>query len=261
MAAVLLWQSGPMQVDLISADPQQMRYERQLALPTGADGWACAVLDADVFAHAASRSSDDLRVFRSDEAVRDVEVPFAFGESEAQPDEVVLALPSAVQVRGNRMSFNLAMPARAYSTIDLQLRARNFDGIATVTGLAANGRERKPMGQFPIFDRSEQALGSSTALPLEESRVPALHVELTLTGVDGQPYAGLTAAQIAGASVPPSREAQTLYTPVAATACRGAAQGAQRRSPARSCACSGGAHNLRAERRCREFPPRGDGHG
>jgi hypothetical protein len=40
---------------------------------------------------------------------------------------------------------------------------------------------------------------------------------LHLTAIDGRPYTGLTPQIVEGADIPPSREAQTLYTPVAMT--------------------------------------------
>ena len=68
--------------------------------------------------------------------------------------------------------------------------------------------------------RPEQARGlsRSTTLTLQRSRHSGhLHVALHAMAIDGSAYPGLTAQIVEGAEVPPSREAQTLYAPVAMT--------------------------------------------
>jgi hypothetical protein len=216
-AVTLLWQSGPSQTAATAAVSAQMRYARTLTLPAGAAGEACAVLDAEALAHAASRSGDDLRVFRNTPGATKMETPFTLGESEVQPDEVAMALASHVEAREGLLSFDLTMPQRPYTTVDLHLAAKDYVGIATVEGVPGGGGERKPMGSFAIFDSSAQGLGGSTVLPLQESSYPMLHVELRMWKPNKAMLTGMSAATILGASVPPSREAQTIYTVVAQT--------------------------------------------
>jgi hypothetical protein len=67
------------------------------------------------------------------------------------------------------------------------------------------------LGSFAVFDLSGEGLARSTTLALEETTEPWLHVSLKMTGRSG------SAEMVQGAEVPASREAQTLYTVVAAT--------------------------------------------
>ena len=212
-----------------------MRYERAIALPPEAAGAACAVLDAAALAHAASRSGDDLRVFAGRGDSAPVETPFALTESEAAPGEAESATVENLELRGGAIDFDLAMPSRAYTTVELQLAAKNFVGTATVWGLQKAGGARTglsrssvalgsspvALGNFTVFDLSGEHLARSTALALQESTFPALHVELRLRSVSSSSGSGegprLVANVVQGAQVPPSREAQTLYTTVAAT--------------------------------------------
>jgi hypothetical protein len=224
LAAAILWQSGPAPMESGPAAAREMRYERALVVPPGASGTACAVLDAEVFAHAASRSADDLRVFSEANGI-ETEVPFALGESEAQPDEVAFAKASNVTIKAGMVEFDLAMPARAYTTVLLDVAAKDFVGTATVTEQAGGTAVAKAMGRFAVFDLSSRGLGRSTELGLQESSVPTIHVELKLRGLGGGAFAGATAAMVRGARVPPSREAQTLYTTVAETSEFGQSEG------------------------------------
>lgn len=214
LAVTLLWQSGPSQTAATAAVSAQMHYARALTLPAGAAGEACAVLDAEALAHAASRSGDDLRVFRNTPGATEMETPFTLGESEVQPDEVAMAPASHVEAREGLLRFDLTMPQRPYTTVDLHLAAKDYVGIATVEGVPGAG-QREPMGSFAIFDSSAQGLGGSTVLPLQESSYPVLHVELRMWKPNKAMFNGMVAATVLGASVPPSREAQTIYTTVA----------------------------------------------
>jgi hypothetical protein len=217
LAAMLLLQTSTPGTQGAAAISRQMRYARTLTLPAGTTGEVCAVLDAETLAHAASRSDDDLRVFRNDADGVEMETPFLLGESEVQPDEVAIAPASHVQARQGVLSFDLTMPKRPYTTVDLHLAAKDYVGIATVEGVPGGGGEREPMGSFAIFDSSAQGLGGSTVLPLQESSYPALHIELRMWKPNKAIFPGMSDATVLGASVPPSREAQTIYTTVAQT--------------------------------------------
>jgi hypothetical protein len=74
------------------------------------------------------------------------------------------------------------------------------------------------LGTFTLFDLTAQHLGRSTSLAMAESSFPYLHVELEAKAAPGHPGFVATPAMVEGAEIPPSREAQTIYTTVAETA-------------------------------------------
>lgn len=199
------------------ADPQHLRYVRSLTLPRGASGVACAVLDASVYAHAASSSADDLRVFRVGRHKRRQEIPFVVSYSEAEPTDAQTAAVRNLTLHHGDLIFDLDMPQRAYTQVDLQLAAHNFFATADVSGSNGKGGPTKPLGIYTLFDLTDRHLPRSTSLALQESTFSQLHVTLHLHGLDGSPFPHLEASIVQGATVPASREAQTLYTVVAAT--------------------------------------------
>jgi hypothetical protein len=192
------------------ADTQHLRYVRALTLPPNASGIACTVLDANVYAHTASPSADDLRVFRLTPHTKPEEVPFVVSYSEAQPSDAQTATVRNVVVHNSTLTFDLDMPPRAYTQVDLQLSAHNFLATAQVSTPS-----NKPLGTFSLFDLTQRHLARSTSLPLQESTSPQLHITLHLRSLDNTPYPHLDPAILQGATVPASREAQTLYTVVA----------------------------------------------
>lgn len=184
-----------------SPQPQDFRYQRQLAFPGGADQ-ACAVLDANVFTHA-EPALRDLRLFDGSR-----EVPYAITVSEpATPDDEPARVLN-LTTRGNTVAFDLDMPGHPYTDVTLNLDARDFLASAKVTANHAD------LGTFTVFDLTNQKLGRSTTLHLQESNFPLLHVELMPIQSGGSQHT-LTTAEVKSATVPPSREAQTLYTAVA----------------------------------------------
>jgi len=102
------------------------------------------------------------------------------------------------------------MPPRPYTQVDFQLAAHNFLATAEVSTPA-----NKPLGTFTLFDLTQRHLARSTSLPLQESTLPQLHITLHLRALDNTPFPYLDPAILQGATVPASREAQTLYTVVA----------------------------------------------
>lgn len=213
LSAMLLWQLVGVPV-VYGADGEPVHYERNVGLPAGASGQACAVLDGAVFAHAAHASASDLRLYESGPGASNLEVPFAMTVSAAQPVETQTATVEHATVSNGRLVFDLAMPPRAYTDVNLQIDAKNFLGAAEVWG-SEGARPVKMLGTYPIFDLSGQGLARSTVLPLPESSFPALHIELQLMDSEGHALASVSPAMITGAGVPPSRSAQTLYTTVA----------------------------------------------
>ena len=108
------------------------------------------------------------------------------------------------------------MPHRPYTSVELALQAHDFIGTAHIWGRGDVGPQVS-LGEFTIFDLSGQHLSRSTSFPLQESTFPELHIELQLRPAPGTGPQPFPAGIVTGASVPPSRSAQTLYTTVAAT--------------------------------------------
>ena len=207
LALALLLQFGAAQETGPAANPEHLRWQRAVQLPSGASGQACTVLDATTFAHAAGRSAGDLRLYSGG-----VETPFVQITSEPAAADVENATLQNLGMRGGDIVFDLAMPARAYTDVVLKLSGKNFVATAKVSAPDAT-----QLGTFALFDLSQQGLSRSTTLALQESTFATLHVVLHITSIDGSRYPGLTPQIVEGAEIPPSREAQTLYTPVAMT--------------------------------------------
>ena len=187
-------------------------------LPGGTSGQACVALDGTVFAHTESTGAGDIRIYGQDAddgAKRDFEVPFAMTESGPSTLDSQPATPGNVAVRNGALEFDLSMPQGDYTEVDLDLKAKNFVGAAQVSGMDARGRA-KPLGTAALFDLSAQGLARSTVLPLPDVSYPVLRVELRLQDLDGRPMV-LAPSMLTGATVPPSREDQTVYTTVAST--------------------------------------------
>ncbi len=219
MRARMLAVAWLLQVVTGSAGPKvtDFRYRRELFLSAGvaAGAQSCAVLDGTAYADAAPALAD-VRLIRGEGAAAQ-EMPYALTISEtgfASDPATVLNLAK----RGQTVTFDLQMPDRLYSGLLLQLGGVNFLAAAKVTGLRslkdANGTA---LGTFTLFDLSGQRLGRNTTVALPESSFPFLHVELAFSAAPGQPRFEASPALVEDAQVPPSREAQTLYTPVAET--------------------------------------------
>lgn len=219
--AFVLWQGVAGQEPPL-AQPEYLRYERAITLPQGT-GQACAVLDAGVFPHAAP-SLRDVRVFPVGQAVSPGnaahEVPFVITLSQTETEETVpVQVLNRGTAAGGKISFDLQMPGRAYSDVRLTLDGRDFLATASVWGEDAPGGKRTSLGSFTLFELSSQHLSHNTTLPLVESTFPYLHVEMSVAKAPGTSGASQSfgPAMVAGAEVPPSRTAQTLYSPVAET--------------------------------------------
>ena len=211
IAAVML-QISP---DLtLKADPAYLRYERSVmpnAQVSGATS-ACAVLDPPVFAHAAL-ALNDLRLFSAG-----TELPYVLTTSQTSLQSPEPARILNLGSRAGRIVFDVAMPSRPYSELDLHLTGSDFLATAHVTGLhSAADTHPTSVGTATLYDLSAQRLARSTAVPLQESTFPLLHVELDVHPAAGSHFVA-TPAMVTGAEVPPSREAQTLYTTVLSTA-------------------------------------------
>lgn len=216
-AAALLWQSALLVNIGAVATPEHLRYQRAILLPRGTEGMACATLDASTLAHTASAAHNDLRIFRNYEGRSDqTEVPYLLTESGPEPVANADAVMEHLTRRGDAVEFDLLMPPRPYSEIQLHIHAFDFVGTVQVYGVDARGR-REGLGSFGIFDLSQQGLGRWMLLPMAETSLPLLHIVVTLRAPDGVPIRDFPLSAFHGAAVPPSRERQTLYTPVAST--------------------------------------------
>jgi len=209
--ALFLLQGSYDRVNEVDAAPERFQFQRSLEPSAGARGQACAVLDAAVFAHSAGRLND-LRVYSAGH-----EVPFAQTTSGELGQQEEPARVMNLGRQGKAIVFDLAMPQRAYTEVVLDLDGRDFYATAKVSGMPATGGAKTDLGQAALFDLRSQGLSRSTTLPLQESSFPLLHVELTVTPAPGGDAKLLGPEIVHGASVPPSREAQTLYTTVAST--------------------------------------------
>jgi hypothetical protein len=217
LLAILLWQVG-----LANGPPVAMQYERAIHVAgderqAGA-GQACAVLDAPIFPHAAP-SLTDLRIFQEASAGAAVhEVPYAITLSEAASEETEPARVLNLGSVSGQIVFDLEMPQRAYTDVTLNLDPAAHDFIATAVVTGANAPrvgKGTALGSFTLFDLTSQHLSRDTTIPLQESTFKVLHVELRFSPAPGNTAARFVPAMVCGASVPPSREAQTIYSTVA----------------------------------------------
>ena len=221
LLAILLWQVAAANEPPV-AEPGTMRYERAIRVAGGAGqggaGQACAALDAAIFPHAAP-SLTDVRIFPAAAAGAAAhEIPYAITLSEAESEETETArlLNLGVGASG-KIVFDLEMPARAYTGVTLELDPAVHDFVATavVTGANALGGRTTALGTFTLFDLASQRLSRDTAIPLQESTFKVLHVVLSVSAAPGAAAARFVPGMVRGAQVPPSREAQTIYSTVA----------------------------------------------
>lgn len=215
LLAVLVWQAAVANEPPV-AQPGAMRYERAIQVATGT-GQACAVLDAAIFPHA-SPALTDVRIFQ-EAAVGAAahEVPYAMTLSEPVSDETEAARVLNLGASGEQIVIDLAMPAREYTGVTLQLdpAVHDFIAKAKVTGLDVLGGRAVALGTFTLFDLASQHLSRNTTIWLQESTFRFLHMEVHFSPIPGKPAESFVPAMVLGATVPPSREAQTIYTTVA----------------------------------------------
>ena len=187
LLALLLWQTAS-----DPTVPESLRYERPVLVQ--GSGQACGVLDASIFPHAAP-SLRDLRLFAAGR-----EIPYAMTLSQAAQEESdAVVVKNLVRVAGG-VAFDLEMPERPFTEVRLLLGGKDFSVAARVSG------DGKDLGTFTLFDMAGERLGRQTTVSLPESEFRVLHI--VLTGSGAMP-------SVLGAEVPPSREAQTIYSVVA----------------------------------------------
>jgi hypothetical protein len=208
LLAMFLWQAATTPW-VQNADQQYLRYYRAIAIPSG-PGQSCAVIDAPVFAHAAP-SLKDLRVYQESR-----EIPYVITLSvPAQPDSETARLLT-LGSRGGSIVFDLEMPSRPYTEVLLDLEGQDYIATAAVSGITTpHAAASTSLGDFTLFDLTSQHLSHSTTLHLQESSFPYLHVVLTASPAPGNHTFRPLPQMVLGATVPPSREAQSLYATAA----------------------------------------------
>ena len=199
-------------LDASSGPVAHLRYQRAVRVDQA--GQTCVVLDPALYAHAAPTLAD-LRLVTG---TPPREIPFVLlrnGSLQTEPDTASIL---NLHQLGRAISFDLGMPSRPYTDVVLKLAAPNLLAHAVVNASDAAG---PTLGDFTIFDLSAQHLSGDTTLHLQETSVPLLHV--TLTPLSGS--AALNSAMVKAATVPPSREAQTLFTTALSTSTFGQTAG------------------------------------
>jgi Protein of unknown function (DUF3999) len=208
LLALLLWQAAPA-AEPAAADPQYLRYQRTITVPGGA-GQSCVVVDPQIFPHAAP-SLKDLRLYQGGH-----EVPYAITLSEPQQPDSDTAQVRNLGLRGRNIVFDVEMPNRPYTEITLDLAGQDFLATASVSGTRdPNYSNQTRLGEFTLFDLTSQHLSRNTTIHLQETSLPYLHIELAISPATGNRSFIETPEMVEGVTVPPSREAQSLYTTVA----------------------------------------------
>jgi Protein of unknown function (DUF3999) len=210
LLTLLLWQTTATPEP---TDPHYLRFERTITVPAGA-GQSCAIIDPALFPHAGA-SLKDLRLFQKNR-----EIPYAITLSEPQQPDSDTAVIRNLGLRGRNIVFDLEMPNRPYTELTLDLAGHDFIATAAVSGTRdPNYANQTNLGEFTIFDLASQHLSRSTTIHLQETSLPYLHIELAVSPaagtktVDTSPQA--LQKMVQGITVPPSREAQSLYTTAA----------------------------------------------
>ncbi|MDE3106129.1 MAG: hypothetical protein KGK08_13220 [Acidobacteriota bacterium] len=191
--------------------PVHERFQRDVHTQA-ADGQTCVVLDAQIFPNAAP-SLKDLRLVQDGR-----EVPYAVTLSASEQTETAPARVENLRRSGHDLVFDLVMPPRPYTDVVLDLAAHDFVATAVVTGREAASQAATYLGTFNVFDLTAQRLGRATTLHLPEFSFARLHLVLSVSPVPGAPGGELLPQMLLGATVPPSRDAQALYTNVATAA-------------------------------------------
>ncbi|MEO8736619.1 MAG: hypothetical protein ABI380_08775, partial [Edaphobacter sp.] len=146
------------------------------------------------------------------------EIPYAITLSEPEQPDSATARVLNLGTHGHNIVFDLEMPARPYTDVTLDLGGHDYLATATVAGLdSPQSSNATRLGDFTLFDLTAQHLSHSTTLHLQESSFPYLHIVLSVSPAPRTPGFTATPEMVKGAIVPPSREAQSLYTVAAET--------------------------------------------
>jgi hypothetical protein len=160
---------------VVAASPEirYFRYQRPVENLPAQAGQACMVVDAGVFAQAASGLAD-LRLYRDG-----VEAPFAIRFAAPAVAAQGFIEPLDKGVRGSRTIFAAELPDGHYSDVQLAVTAHDFIATVEVSGSQSqSGGAETKLGSYTIFDLSKQRLGRSTVLHLPESDFRYLHFRI-----------------------------------------------------------------------------------
>lgn len=208
LLALFLWQAAATPW-VRTAEQQYFRYYRSAV--ASSVGQSCAVIDAQIFAHAAP-SLKDLRLYQITREQGTREIPYAITLSEpTQPDSATARVLNLGSRSGN-IVFDLEMPSRPYTEVALDLAGQDYIATANVSGSTTPHSAATSIGEFTLFDLTSQHLSHSTTLHLQESSFPYLHIILSASAAPGARAFRATPQMVLEATVPPSREAQSLYT-------------------------------------------------
>lgn len=213
LIALLLWQSSASSSTSMPEPALQYFHYQRSIVPAGT-GSNCAVIGGDIFAHSAA-SLKDLRLYPQTSGARDI--PYAITLSEPEHPDTEPARIMNLGQRGGAIVFDLAMPQRPYTNVTLDLDSRDFIATATVTGSSTTNGPETRLGEFTLFDLTAQHLSRNTTLAFVESSFPYLHIELSVSPAPHAAAAHYTPQMVRGANVPPSREAQSVFTLAAET--------------------------------------------
>ena len=206
LLGLLLQAANPAAPTVAPAAPEQyFRYHRAV-IPASDRGDACSVIEPGIFPKAAP-SLKDLRLYQDGR-----EVPYAITLSQPEQPDSDAARILNLGMRGDTIVFDLEMPARRYTDVALDLAAKNYLATAVVSGMSEPGAAPTSLGEFTLFDLSEQHLSHNTTLHLQESSFPFLHIAITASPAPGSHDFVASPQIINGAMIPPSRAAQVIFT-------------------------------------------------
>src|SRR5580692_5730943 len=143
-----------------SPEIKYFRYQRPVPVPAQKSGQACIPLDATVFAHAAP-GLPDLRLYREG-----AEVPYLLHQATPPEQKPETIPPLNAGVRAGQAAFDAQMPEGRYTSVEMEMAARDFVATVTVAGSQTQGGAETSIGTYTIFDLTRQKLGRGTMLAL-----------------------------------------------------------------------------------------------
>jgi hypothetical protein len=155
-----------------SPEIKYFRYQRPVPVPAQKSGQACIPLDATVFAHAAP-GLPDLRLYREG-----AEVPYLLHQATPPEQKPETIPPLNAGVRAGQAAFDAQMPEGRYTSVEMEMAARDFVAAVTVAGSQTQGGPETSVGTYTIFDLTRQKLGRGTMLALPESDYRYLHFRI-----------------------------------------------------------------------------------
>jgi hypothetical protein len=188
----------------VAPEIRYFQFERPVTMPAQSAGQTCAVIDPEIFSHATA-GLVDLRLYQGA-----TETPYVL-RAAAPVASTSQSLPVLnLGKSGNQTVFDAAMPAGSYTDLQLNIDGQNFLATVAVSGSQTQtSASRTKLGSFTIFDLTQQRLGRSTVLHLQQSDFRFLHFQI----------AGPIAPQnVTGLSVMEVPASQPKYVTVAQTA-------------------------------------------